>query len=1534
MEFYWKDGKDQLFVRTGTLPGESPGKWTTFRMPLREPSAMPVPFDFMRFLSSSITFMTSIQTVSLFLNDICLAKLVKQVKPSNPMPLPKGLSPRTKKGIMVVKGVNIIPVHIHADILDWVLLPEAGEGDGAIELPKDEDPLQPSAGYLHPASESPPYGISGPEVLMLVPSRTATSISLSVFSAIVSVRLDKKLSAEIHRCTKKSPPTQMRYDLVYTGHDEYNTIMEDGQRLPDPAQCVFQDLRADLEGQGTGRVIIGHATSQTTGIGGHMAARFIPTVERESIDFVADYIATWNKALLEVGGILSRIAYEYELVKIKKSWDEAARSPATVQPPEDIQMSLTRRALHALKFFTFHRSTPRGLFSRGIMEAFFACLATFPVMSSKGVKASFDVCLPEPALAGFLQDLAILPDAITTGATAMVEILKTKNYINHHVPDDLIIEQLAQAPLKEREMVACLKWWIGVIKNPQLRNGDPEKLRHFQDRLLSVAVLSLEVATNDKKNIALAAIKHFVPEASLILTDGPLPRSVLPSVLSREIPPKDLTSVFHWTELSVDQWVMHVSSVAGKPSMEPFDISLTSEWATQVLGVVSRGWAGLKDGARESIRDSLASITCIPTAVGMRKAGDAYLPNIIAFPDLPIVVIPPGVVGMDELLRYLGLKSRVPLDLVFDKLFQTDQWTTTVVVKYLASVRGTLTDEEIERLRNARVFPEATRTPDVSNLNMVHRVPFAMKELHEPLDICRKLELPILDWDPKSKWDSQSAEAELLREIGLKGLPDLEALIQGCASANVAVRQPALDYFLKNMSSTYSHYKSDDFLSIPYLPAIRSKQPIMGTPRDVVVTDYWGKIGFDVLDPDHLIYATALQVKSHPTPDELVDLLKRRPPEHDKEAAEVFSLMSPQTPVFTDDHRQTLSIVPFIPVKSATGDGFFSHLPPSKCYLGISSHPIYSRVFTFVDFGPKANPFLAFCGVKAEPTVDEIAAALAEQPEQIYHLSCGVDGYLAELRNLATKSADISEGTISQMKESPFLLAIGQRNRSGNSGEEECNPLAIVHYLEVAAQITVVGDMACYNLFERELMTAPQEDMLESFYLRLGARKLSKLVESECHTDGALPSSEGEAAIHTLIQERLPLFLHENRLAKPKLAGEWDSDLVVRAFRTLEITKTLQVGRRPWPSNRSARSAAAVRKGSVIELWICGSIRSMNALILDTPTANDDLLLSTILSTDIEILERRGYKVARILKRERERQQQQRHSSVEGHLLQTPPEIKPCSPRSDRRAILASRGVQLQAGSMLKQVRTAQLGTTTGPDRSHKHVQSLYSRLKHGLSSGTLSHSLFARNSPPAILPPVPAGLEADIYARIYQNLVSPSSTLTCTPGPSNPFREYEGQKSSVSGPYCDPSGRSYSLQLLDVLENVPVVAPQDAPPLAANTFIIDNRKSLLRFIRILLRLSHILQLPEGSIHVVNDPDESLVAFNRNPRIFLNFRYFEVHHDARVKRAECNSAYISWYFALAHEIAHNLVEAHNSEHEFYFTKVCDTHLIGLVELLL
>lgn len=42
-----------------------------------------------------------------------------------------------------------------------------------------------------------------------------TSIILSVFSADIKVKLDSKLSSEIHRSTKKRPPSTMKYELIY-----------------------------------------------------------------------------------------------------------------------------------------------------------------------------------------------------------------------------------------------------------------------------------------------------------------------------------------------------------------------------------------------------------------------------------------------------------------------------------------------------------------------------------------------------------------------------------------------------------------------------------------------------------------------------------------------------------------------------------------------------------------------------------------------------------------------------------------------------------------------------------------------------------------------------------------------------------------------------------------------------------------------------------------------------------------------------------------------------------------------------------------------------------------------------------------------------------------------------------------------------------------------------------------------------------------------------------------------------------------------
>lgn len=51
-----------------------------------------------------------------------------------------------------------------------------------------------------------------------------TSVVLSIFSADVDVRLDKKLAAELHRSTKKNPPSRLKYELIYVRLFALNTF--------------------------------------------------------------------------------------------------------------------------------------------------------------------------------------------------------------------------------------------------------------------------------------------------------------------------------------------------------------------------------------------------------------------------------------------------------------------------------------------------------------------------------------------------------------------------------------------------------------------------------------------------------------------------------------------------------------------------------------------------------------------------------------------------------------------------------------------------------------------------------------------------------------------------------------------------------------------------------------------------------------------------------------------------------------------------------------------------------------------------------------------------------------------------------------------------------------------------------------------------------------------------------------------------------------------------------------------------------------
>lgn len=172
---------------------------------------------------------------------------------------------------------------------------------------------------------------------------TETQVTLSVFSVDVDVRLNTKMTNELHRSTKKNPPSKLKFELIYVSlfwwleqlDIRFKYLYKDCQRrirckyqggsgadvcywkcIPGTAcrfrrvssydrksinitkhlfiflqyrvsSCFYRKLLSTtMLCSPLMHLLQGHATGQTTGIGGHMATRFIPTVERESIDLV------------------------------------------------------------------------------------------------------------------------------------------------------------------------------------------------------------------------------------------------------------------------------------------------------------------------------------------------------------------------------------------------------------------------------------------------------------------------------------------------------------------------------------------------------------------------------------------------------------------------------------------------------------------------------------------------------------------------------------------------------------------------------------------------------------------------------------------------------------------------------------------------------------------------------------------------------------------------------------------------------------------------------------------------------------------------------------------------------------------------------------------------------------------------------------------------------------------------------------------------------------------------------------------------
>ncbi|KAH8112414.1 hypothetical protein DFH11DRAFT_1607467 [Phellopilus nigrolimitatus] len=1556
MGFYWKDKKDQLYARRGTLPeSSSPDErqWTSFEMRLRESAPMPVAFDLTRFLTSSITFMANVREVSVIFDGRKLARLVK--KPGNPavVPIPRGLKTSSPFGMMHVKGISSTPLDIEAEVARCVYLSGTSKPQLLSQAMRALKPAAAavSSGFFTSLLSSFTTPAPSP-----TPQRAATplpppvekesdplelnksGVVLHIFSSEVDVRLDKKMISELQRSTKKNPPNHLRLDLIYTGKQEYDASKREDENFDQPTGSVFQGLRADLDGTGSARVFIGHATGQTTGLGGHMAARFIPTVERESIDLVDRNVSLWNKELLYVGGFLARAAYETEMASIRELWVASAEG-GTSTVDEQIQTWLTDRCLHALKFFTFHPSTPSAVVSNLLEAAFFSSATShqFSIMSSIGVKSAADVRIPDKTFAAFLKQLPVLPDALATGATMMVDALRARGVIKDITFAD-VLGELRTRPLADTELVACMKWWIGVWAAGESVHTN---LPHIRQQLIEATLLTTGTGTASEKITPLAQIRTFVnlrSMGSILPLDEPLPEHTIPIDVSRSFSAADLAFAFGWQELTVVDWTRYIASPALSAAGPEHDISVSAVWAERVLNTLAKAWPSLSKKHESEITDLLKDKACIPTRSGLKPPEEAYFPNAHVFPDLPVVTMPKGSLvkgNLEKVLDALGVRKHVELQVVFNRMIKTGDWTISDLIKYLVAVQQTLSPLEIERLRQTSAFPVEAPS-DAASAEQDQKTRYKAGDLYEPLDIFRELKLPVIDWGTKTRWRASSEEAKFLHLLGLQRYPSLPVILKLASHGDESLRSAALRYFLDNSTKYYSDYDPASFNDLAYVPAMRPDgQTTMGTPGRVFVEPEAAVLGFLVVHPSIREEATnKLKLKKQPPTTLVLPVLEKSFPQNPVVARQWYEALAARITEFSPAQLKTLTQMPIAQIQM---------LAPKDCYFKRdASQSFHSKLFVFVDFGPKANTFLSACGTKHEPSIEEIVQILLTDPKRFYHLSGGKDKYV-------------------RMKKSPILL--GAR-RVRKAKEKTDKKEAVNDELDEEEwdsqydllrpdQIVVADDTNAYQFFGDSIFSAPQEDLLEAFYADLGSPRLTAL--------------------------RLPLFLHEHTHARPRVQYSWlnnEKNFIVRTFGKLTVTKHLNHGATRLSRNQDASAAAKRASYGPIELWLAGNAQvdmyevaiSLCRVLFDVPKANDALLFMTILSTDLRALRRRGYNVDRILKKQRaereaaEQARREQAKEMEKLLSDAQPSMhqhpapaiagsstKPIS--DDVRSPLPDRPVSPPKGVELDDANA----------RGHRPTSSLVNQFqswkrKLGVPGKGEPVKPVLEDAQPSAgpsrptsrdgRPQSPTGIQGTTGGEVRkrpQSSITPLSNIetnirqaidACKGESGNVLQNREHMqtvKETADEGYCDISGRVSDLLFIGSMSDIKVFVAKDVPE--GRDLLTAKHDAIARFIHVIRPLRTLYKLPPSSVNIFYDLQGDSIAFNRNASIFVNLRYYESWHDNDVQDGELSRAFSSWFFTLAHEIAHNLVQPHNSEHEFYFSSICEAHVTHLAQLL-
>lgn len=658
MAFFWRD--DFLYTKRGIIPQASRSEWVTFYLQCREPQAIPDISTFSKFLVKSLAFSTSINQVNVTVD----GNQIIEFQRTSSIPNPIQFNQKIQSPLQYFKlsAVTVAKIQMRIKII------------------------------------SSNKSIDHQLYLRMVSGKLVTNVS-------------KEVKQEMNRITKKNPPETTILRIILSNQDEF----EASYRKIYMGTFMFDDVI--LPPTAHGKIFIGFPTHQTTGCALQIAAQFIPTVERESIDFVDKTLRVWNEELLAISGLFSRMIYEMDIEQISTLYEQLSLD-------ETSTAWMNAKFLHTLNSFTFKQSTPAAHVGLVLAQSFFNNSKPLSIMSSNGIKTIDMVRIPVLGMKEFTKSTSVMSKEVL--GNEMIQRLVQSNWVKTQDIHDVILEVQSRV-FNADEVISLLRWIFDSLKIRKITLNDVNLIRG-----------SLRF-TNEGTEVKMAEMKYFMIPG-LVSGTLVLPKDLIPRIITKDLASEDLVRYWNLQELKLKMWIQFVVKLP--------QFSKDPSFVESVMLNVSRQFKHLPRLEKVEVVSSLGEIPSIVSSMGLLIPSKCYFPSVTLFSNLPKVSFFKPV--DDAFLQALGVRETVELQLFFDRLHDLE-WNQKQLIQYLSSVQDKLTEVEWARLKTSPLF--LTNGTDSRYL---------ASSLYVPRTLFKNIKVNLLSWPQKWKYGSKEGDIQCL----------------------------------------------------------------------------------------------------------------------------------------------------------------------------------------------------------------------------------------------------------------------------------------------------------------------------------------------------------------------------------------------------------------------------------------------------------------------------------------------------------------------------------------------------------------------------------------------------------------------------------------------------------------------------------------------------------------------------------------------------------------------------------------------------